>query len=161
MKTFIATALIVLATSAGAVEVVNVLEAKLPAFRFSNYTNVDTTFQVDRQTGEGFVKVVVTEERYRSGRIGPCRSDLCAPGPFEYGPQYFVIFNKTVKVRNLNLVDNKLVYHSEMGEVDCGTLGVSRVFKRPTLYLSGKCDVEGKVVKTADGRSLVVTLATK
>lgn len=43
-------------------------------------------------------------------------------------------------VPELALVNDKLM----LGEVECGTMGESRVFRRPVLNLSGKCDVVAK-----------------
>lgn len=45
-------------------------------------------------------------------------------------------------VPELALVNDKLM----LGDVDCGTMGETRVFRRPVLNLSGKCDVVAKRV---------------
>lgn len=60
------------------------------------------------------------------------------------------------QVPELSLIDKTLVLNSNGETVECGTMGVTRVFKRPVLLLNGNCDVitkrEGAVVKV-----LVVT----
>jgi len=52
-------------------------------------------------------------------------------------------------VPELALVNDKLM----LGDVECGTMGETRIFKRPVLNLSGKCDVvairSGSVVKVS------------
>lgn len=45
-------------------------------------------------------------------------------------------------VPELALVNDKLM----LGDVECGTMGETRVFRRPVLNLSGKCDVVAKRV---------------
>ena len=47
-----------------------------------------------------------------------------------------------------------MIYYSELGEVKCGTLGTSRVLRRPTLYLTGNC-VLGESVR---GNQVIVSL---
>lgn len=58
-----------------------------------------------------------------------------------------VTFEKLVP--ELALVNDKLM----LGDIDCGTMGETRVFRRPVLNLSGKCDIvtkrEGKTVKVS------------
>lgn len=44
------------------------------------------------------------------------------------------------EVAELSLVDGKLM----LGSIECGTMGETRVFRRPVLNLSGKCDVVAK-----------------
>lgn len=43
-------------------------------------------------------------------------------------------------VPELALVNDKLM----LGDVECGTMGETRIFRRPVLNLSGKCDVVAK-----------------
>lgn len=52
------------------------------------------------------------------------------------------VSNKTWEkvVPELALVNDKLM----LGEVECGTMGETRVFRRPVLNLSGKCDIVAK-----------------
>lgn len=159
MKKMFFAVLMVAASVVNAAEV-TVLEAALPHAR-SFRTDVDTRFFVDTDSREGFVKVLVTEERtvYRP-HGGNCRMGNCFPDSFPTTVTR-TLLRETVKVDGLMLMDDKVVFHAPEGEVECGTLGVSRVFKRPTIYLSGKCELDEKVVETREGSKLVVTLKTK
>jgi hypothetical protein len=58
-------------------------------------------------------------------------------------------------VPELTWVSDKLMLN---GVVDCGTMGISRVFKIPTLNLSGNCDLEVRIVKTEAGKRVQVIL---
>jgi hypothetical protein len=42
------------------------------------------------------------------------------------------------EVSELTLVDDKLM----LGDVECGTMGETRIFRRPVLHLSGKCEIK-------------------
>lgn len=160
MKKMFFAALLVAASLANAAEV-TVLEAALPAARAFR-TDVDAHFFMDTDTREGFVNVTVTEERtvYRPHHSGSCPLGSCFPDAFPVTITR-TIFRDTVEVEDLTLMDNKIVFQAAEGEVECGTLGTSRVFKRPTIYLSGKCELNGKVVDTNEGTKVIVTLKTK
>ena len=38
-----------------------------------------------------------------------------------------------------------MIYNGVNGEVNCGKLGLSRVLRRPTLYLSGTCELKSYI----------------
>lgn len=156
MKFFIIAALALSSLLAHASEV-TIFEADFTrSSLFPNFAHA--SFQVDKTTGEGFVQVVVTEERPgipsghydHMGRWTPYNQTMT-----------FVVLDEKVKVDNLMLMGNKIVYHAEEGEVECGTLGVSRVLKRPTIYLSGKCELTAFVEGFQTERHVVVKLKTK
>lgn len=69
------------------------------------------------------------------------------------GPRNGHIQTRTFEklVPELALIDNKLM----LGEVECGTMGETRVFRRPVLNLSGKCDVVAKRVGSVVSVSIV------
>jgi hypothetical protein len=89
------------------------------------------------------------------------------PGPYRPYPgnycrtvpqtSYRNILTDKVKIEGMTMNGNDVIYQSAMGDVVCGYMGVSRVFRIPTFYLSGKCDLVGKIV----GNKLTVTFRTK
>ena len=154
MKKFILAALLV--CSSAFADEVTVMDEGLPGIG-QYYTTVDARFHMDQATGEGFVKVYVTEERpglgghYDSnGRWYPNRM-----------PMPVTIFSETVKVDGLMLMGDRVMFHSPEGDVDCGKMGVSRVFKRPTIYLNGNCSLSGELKGRWSNSRVVVTLKTK
>lgn len=163
MKMFIMTALLLSSFVANAAEV-NVLEADIRVFDTFR-THVDSRFHIDTNTNEGYVKVSVREDQiiYNGGNSGGYYDQYGRWHPIPTPPQTtsINIMNKTVKVEGLSLVGNKVIYQGAEGEVDCGTMGVSRVFKVPTLYLNGNCKLESDLVHTRTGSKVVVTLITK
>jgi hypothetical protein len=60
-------------------------------------------------------------------------------------------------VADLNLNGDTLELNVDGKVVNCGTMGVTRVFKLPTLKLSGNCDVVAKRVKG----DVVVSIVTE
>ena len=164
MKKIILLALILGASFAQATEV-TILESDVDVMSFRAFS--DARFQIDQNTQEGFVKVTVSEERpvidYNGGGF---------PGPFPGGhnpyprwnptPMMVVVFKETVKVDGLMLIGDKVIYHAKEGSVECGTMGVGRIFKRPTLFLSGKCVLSSTLKQLSHRESkVVVTLKTK
>lgn len=156
MKKLFIAALVLCSTLVHASEV-TVFEAAIylgPSFR----TYVDTSFQMNTTTKEGFVQVSVIEER--PGMANGYYDSMGRWLPYNQ-PTHFTILSEKVKVENLVLDGNRVVYHSEEGEVECGTLGVSRVLKKPTIYLSGKCELEGTIIRGRHDQKVVVKLKTK
>lgn len=128
---------------------VTVLEAKVRIVETSNQ-NATARFYMDQKTGQGYVKASVTERLY--GRH-PNRDNESTT---------ITVYSETVKVDGLVLMGDQAVYQGAEGNVVCGTMGVSRVFKVPTLYLSGDCALTSTLMR--DGRrasKLIVTLITK
>lgn len=76
-----------------------------------------------------------------------------------FGPRDNRTITKTFEalVPELSLVGDVLVYASEGGQVDCGTMGETRVFKRPVLNLSGNCSLVTRRV----GKKVQLVLVTK
>lgn len=157
MKKFFLVLMLLTCSMAFAGEVV-VVESELP-HRTSFRTEVDTRFYMDTRTMEGFVKVTVSEER--SMPTGGYYDQWGRWYPQRPMPIPTVIFQDTVKVDGLMLVGDKVMYSSDSGEVDCGTLGYSRVLRIPTIYLSGNCELSGRVMSGSRTSRIVVKLITK
>ena len=60
-------------------------------------------------------------------------------------------------IPGLMLNQDVLTYTSAAGPVDCGTMGVTRIFKRPVLNLNGDC----KLVTKRVGNKVQLLLITK
>ena len=166
MKKFFVAALVLCSAVVNAAEV-TVLDKSI--ILMNTYRTIpDARFQMDKASGEGFVKVTVEQERqtviynYPGSYPGPHY-----PGRYPYPgdhrmPQViterFTVFEDMVKVEGLALVGDKVMYHGVEGAVDCGTMGVSRVFKVPTIYLNGNCKLTSRI---ANYSRVVVKLQTK
>lgn len=161
MKKIFVLAMLAVTSMVSAAEI-NVVEADLPPLNTFR-SMVDSRFYVDKATGEGFVKVDVSEERYIYH--GPSYPRGPYPGPWYPAPvptpTYVSVYRDTVKVPGLVLVGDKVMYHSNEAAVDCGTLGVSRIFKKPTIYLSGNCTLTDRVISTSRGAKVIVNLKIK
>ncbi len=156
MKKFILAALVLCTSMVYAAEV-TVMEENitgLDSFR----TMVDARFQMDQKTGEGFVNVTVTEERMTYGGGFCDQFGRCYP---QRMPMQVVVFDESAKIEGLMLMDDKVVYHGANGDVDCGKMGVSRVFKKPTIFLNGNCKLSGHVSGNWHNSKVVVVLKTK
>lgn len=161
-KILVASSLLVSAVSAFAAEVV-VLDKQIPTT--ARYmTTADARFQVDQNTSEGFVDVTVTEERSMynpyPGPIGCDQWGRCHPNRMPM-PMPVVIFSERVKVEGLMLMGETVMYHGADANVDCGRLGVSRVFRKPTIYLNGNCKLKTEITGNFANQRVVVKLKTK
>ncbi len=178
MKTlFIAS--IVLASSAFVqASDVTILSTNLPATRGS--TAVDTKFIVDTEMKEAFAKINVDEQvtvlvqDCSGGYYGPGPGPRPYPGPRYPGPsypgrycrtipqtQYRNIFSDKVKIEGMTMNGDDVIYQSAEGDVVCGTMGKSRVFRIPTFYLSGKCDLVGSTYQENGVNKVSVRFVTK
>lgn len=169
MKKFVI-AFLALSTSlfASASEI-TVMNAPVPYTR--GFTTVDTRFYIDTDMKEGFAKVSVQEEYYDHsysrcwggyGPYGPGRygypGGYYCGGPSRY---YHEVFSDTVKIEGLTTNGDEVIYQGPEGDVLCGRMGTSRVLKRPTFYLSGKCQLEGKIYLENGQKKVVVKFKTK
>lgn len=145
MKMFILAALVLTSSIVYAEQIV-VMEAKITGSLGSNL-DVETNFYMDQTTGQGHVKARVKQ--------------IMRTHPREGGPSHVTVFSDKVSVPNLVLMGNDAVYQGAGGNVVCGTMGVSRVFKVPTLYLNGKCVLSSVILRDGRKHKLVVTLTTK
>lgn len=162
MKKFLL-ALIVLCSSVAFAGEVLVLDQQVMGIG-NGMTSVDARFQVDQNTSEGFVDITVTEERYIGspypGPMGCDRWGRCYPQRMPM-PMPVVVFSQRVKVDGLMLMGDSVMYHGADANVDCGTLGLSRIFRKPTIYLNGNCKLEGRVTGNYSNTRVVVKLKTK
>lgn len=153
-------AFVICMTSSVYAETVNLLQTRIHGA--SNFSQVSTKFFMNTTTGEGNVIVTVTDtfDRYprNPGPIGCDRWGRCYPrrNPMPM-PRTEILFKETIPVRNLNLVDKRMIYSGRSGNTDCGYLGRSRVLNVPTLYLNGKCKTHGSL----RGDNLTVTLTVR
>lgn len=156
MKKFIIAALVLCTSMVYAAEV-TVMEENITGID-SFRSMVDARFHMDQKTGEGFVKVTVTEERMVNGGMFCDQWGRCYP---RHMPMPTVVFEDSAKIEGLMLMGDKVMYHGAEGDVDCGKMGVSRVFKRPTIYLNGNCKLSGRVSGNWHNSKVVVVLKTK
>ncbi|WP_408095690.1 hypothetical protein ACJVC5_11655 [Peredibacter sp. HCB2-198] len=155
-KTMIAA--LVLATSIANAAEVTVLNTQVATTPRSISTTAFAKFQIDFDTKETYAKILVTEEvmEYWGGTNYPFPNGPWSPNrPM---PSTMTVFSDSVKIDNLILVDDKLIYQGAEGEVECGTMGVTRVFKKPTLLLNGNCKLDADVTRGGD---LTVKFITK
>jgi len=162
MKKFLAALMIISSVSAFAGEV-QILDQQVMSIG-NGRTMVDARFQVDKNTTEGFVDVTVTEERYMGnpypGPIGCDQWGRCHPNRMPM-PMPVTVFSQRVKVEGLMLMGDTVMYHGAEGNVDCGTLGVSRIFRKPTIFLNGNCKLVGNVTGNYNNTRVVVKMKTK
>lgn len=115
-------------------------------------------FFMNTETNQGNVIVNITENWFDytpGGRI--CDRWGCYPDIPNRTPRVRTLVRKTIPVEGLELVGNEMIYYSELGEVNCGTLGTSRVLRRPTLYLTGNCVLKESI----RGNQVIVSLQIK
>lgn len=162
MKKFLAALMLVSSVSAFAGEVV-LLDQQVMNIG-NGRTMADARFQVDQNTSEGFVDVTVTEERYMGGHFpGPVGCDQwgrCYPQRMPM-PMPVTVFSERVKVEGLMLMGETVMYHGAEGNVDCGRLGLSRVFRKPTIFLNGNCKLSARVIGNYNNTRVVVKMKTK
>lgn len=135
MKRLVILTLALVSTLANA-EVVKIVDTTLS---HNGSTSTFSRFFMDQNSGEGYAQIATT--------YYPASSDEV--------PE--VIFSKTVKIENLMLMGDQAVYRGTEGDVNCGTLTVSRIFKKPTLILTGNCSFKSNTV----GNKLEVFFVTK
>ena len=175
MKTLIIASLVLASSAFAQASDVTILSTNLPATR--GYTSVDTKFFVDTEMKEAFAKINVDEQvtvmvQDCSGGYGPGPRPY--PGPRYPGPgypgrycrtipqtQYRTLFSDKVKIEGMTMNGDDVIYQSAEGDVVCGTMGRSRVFRIPTFYLSGKCDLVGSIVRENGGNKVSVRFVTK
>jgi len=174
MKKVIIASLVLASTAFAQAADVTVLATTLPATR--GYTTVDTKFFIDTEMKEAFAKINVDEQvtvyvRQCNGGYGPGPR----PGPGYPGPgypggsycrtvpqtQYRSVLTDKVKIEGMTMNGDDVIYQSAEGDVVCGTMGRSRVFRIPTFYLSGKCELVGTIVRANGMNQLSVTFKTK
>lgn len=148
---------------------VTLMSANLPHTR--GQMMVDTKFHIDTEMREGYAKVYVDERvtvyvqdcGYYGGGYNP-RYPQPYPGPYCRTipqTQYRTVMTDKVKIEGMTMVGDDVIYHGENGDVNCGKMGRSRVFRVPTFYLSGKCELDGRIVNENGVNKLTVSFKTK
>ena len=134
MKSFFVAAALL---SSFAVSAAELTVMKVPANKVRGLTT--TRFEVNLQDGTAGVSLTATKRVMR-------------------GRGYRTI-SKTFEaaVPELALVDKTLVLTTSTESVECGTMGETRILKRPVLLLSGNCDIITKKV----GQEVNVIVVTK
>ena len=155
MKKFILLTLVLTSFTAMATEVITILDTRIqPSYEMQT---TSSKFYVDTKSGQGYAKVAV-DEFQREVFPGPVRCDEfgCYPDrqPTRIARR---VFNQQVMIVNLRIENKEMIYSTENGDVNCGRLGTSRIFKIPTIYLSGKCVLR----ETLNYDRLRVTLTIK
>jgi hypothetical protein len=113
---------------------------------------VDASFQMDETTGMGYAHVTITQEIYSpynwpngggyGGGYNCTPYGGCFPAPMPRPmPEMRVVYDKTVAVQGLSLHGDSMIFAGTNGDVDCGTMGYTRVFHRRAIFLSGNCSL--------------------
>ena len=162
--------LFVLMTSSMAfsAETVRIVSDSIPNTHY--YTRADAKFYMDQSSTLGYAQIEVTEEIQVTRWETVCNNGPYdprfpqAPGCRQYPrtyTEYRTIYQHTELIPNLVLEGKKIVYNGEAGAIECGTIGESRVFRRPTLYLNGKCTLKSAVIRDRADRKVVVDFQVK
>lgn len=71
------------------------------------------------------------------------------------------ILSNKVKIEGVTMNGDDVIYQGADGDVVCGNMGRSRVFRVPTFYLSGKCSLQGKISEVNGVKQLTVKFFAK
>lgn len=138
MFKFIAFALLTISFAQAAE--INVLEV---TSRKAGFGNKIASFVIG-DNGEASVRLTVVD--HHPGRAGR----------YSTGTTYRS-FEEVVPA--LSVVGEKLMLNNS---IECGSMGVTRILKRPTLNLTGACELEVRSIRKADGKKVVrVVLVTE
>lgn len=161
MKSLLLSLALMASSFSFASETVRVLENGIP--HSTNYTTSSAKFFMDKASSLGYAQVEVSEHYQVIHWVDHCVSNgdprfprvFCQRVP-RTEERIRTIYEHTELIPNLVLEGDKIIYNGENGAVDCGKLGVSRVFKRPTLYLNGKCQLQSKIEFDRADKKVVV-----
>lgn len=147
-------ALLLISTSAFANEI-TLLTTTTPISR--GFQSVSSKFSIDTDMREGFAKIVVSEQYtvyvQRCGGGYPS-GPICTTYP---ETMYRTVLTEKVKIEGMTMNGDDVIFQGSEGDVLCGTMRPSRVFRIPTLYLTGKCVLESRI----RNNNLVVKFKTK
>lgn len=115
----------------------------------TKFDTVSARFLIDQTAGTGAAELSVTREHEICHHDRETGRDCTT--------WTSVILNEKAPIEGLTVVDKKV----SIGNVDCGTMGVSRVFKVPTFYMSGNCTLSADRVTVAGEKRIIVKLITK
>ncbi len=150
-KLFAAFVLLSQVAVAGELVVFEKALSELPTFQ-----STDSIFQVNKQTSEGYIRLVASRLQRRRLCSGPVGERDCMPDLWMEA-----VFAEDVIVPDLRLEGDKLIYRGPMGSIECATLGRSRVLRRPTLFLSGACQSKEEVLWKNGVQVLQLKFVTK
>ena len=85
-----------------------------------------SSFYVINESGEAGVKVTFNRDR----------------------DDFIDTYDKFFPMKNMFMEGNKLMINLDGEMIECGTMGESRIFKIPTLYLSGNCSTRIETKRT-------------
>ncbi len=137
--------------NASEITVLDVLDSSLP-----NYNSTNTAIQINTLTNQGYIRLTASKE-FNHVRCSGTREDRNC----DLETESLQVYTKDIDVTGLTLDGDKLVYRGEAGAIECATLGTSRVFHVPTLYLTGNCQAK-VMLKKIDGISrLQLNFVTK
>lgn len=155
MKTLVLSLLLASTSALAFANEVTLLVKTLPITR--GLLNVDSRFSIDTDMKEGFAKVLVSEqyiEYVQRCNGGYPTGPICTTYP---ETRYRTVLTEKVKIEGMTMNGDDVIYQGTEGDVLCGTMKPSRVFRVPTLYLTGKCDLESRI----SNNNLVVKFKTK
>jgi hypothetical protein len=176
MRNFLAATLLLTSTAFAFATDVTVLTTNLPATR--GYTTVDAGFYIDTDMKEAYAEVEVNEQitvrfqdcsfggNYGGGYGRPYPGPYGRPYPGNYCRQSTRIENNTVltnkvKIAGMTMNGDDVIFQGADGDVVCGKMGRSRIFKVPTFYLSGNCKLEGTINEVMGVKTLNVKFIAK
>lgn len=143
---FLSVALLALTTTAFAAEM-TILDVAAPELSRSDI--VSTKFKMDKTTGEGSADITVSREipaPWTGGGWTSCTPyGGCLPPQVPRLPEIRLMFKENVAIEGLSLMGDRIIFASDAGDIDCGSLRNSPVLRVPTIYLSGKCRLSGMV----------------
>lgn len=145
MKTFLMSLLLVSTTAFA--ERVTVLD--IAADRIWSSDELLTKFHIDKMDGQGSASVTV---------IRTTIDDFGDRGPHI---RHYTMLQKRGVINGLQLEGDQFIFKGTENDVNCGVLKPSRILKRPTLYLSGDCQLEASLVKVEGKNRIKVDLVTK
>lgn len=161
MKNMIMAILVLTSSAIAQASNVTILSTQVPATR--GYTTVETKFFIDTEMKEGYAQFLVQEQFTTYVRV--CNGGPGYPYPNPRNPrnprqpypgnycrtvpqtQYRTILSDRVKIEGMTMNGDDVIYQDVNGDVVCGTMGRSRVLRVPTLYLSGKCNLNANIYR--------------
>ena len=188
MRNFLAATLLLTSTAFAFATDVTVLSTNIGATR--GYTTVETGFYIDTDMKEAYAEIQVDDQitvRYQDcsyggtyggnyggtyGRGGYGRGGYRPyppmgrpyPGPIcrtATRLENNTILTNKVKIAGVTMNGDDVIFQGADGDVVCGTMGRSRVFRVPTFYLSGNCKLVGSISDVNGVKNLTVKFIAK
>jgi hypothetical protein len=124
-------------------------------------TDVTAVFVVNQETRTVSARVIGTEKSTASVTIVPTLGTSSGALPLKFfSPRTVVVLDELIPLKDVELIDNKVIYFSPAGQIDCGTTGKTRILRRPVLKISGNCELSASFVgKKRESRILVKLIA--